>query len=396
MPKRRWMPPAFLPVWHSVTFSLCLTAVGAAAPPTDNEKTTELETLRARIEGVQRELDTTQAKADSVYKQLRDTEVAIGKAAKRLEEIERSIKEKLVTLEDLERSRRTNQAKIISERDQLAQQIRAAYMMGQHDFLKLLLNQQDPSAMGRVLIYYEYHNRARTQRIALTKEKLSAISAIEESIKLEAQALQDLKAEQLESIDKIKAYRASRKRLIAQLHQELDRHGEELERLRKDERRLEALIESLGEVAPAPLEPLDDVEPFATLKGKLTWPVDGKLVTRFGSPKKAASLKWQGVFISARPGEELQAINHGRVVFADWFRTLGLLIIIDHGDGYMSVYGHNQSLYKSVGDWVEAGEVIASVGNTGGQTNSGLYFEIRHEGEPQNPALWCRSSRQAQ
>ncbi|MCI0401113.1 MAG: peptidoglycan DD-metalloendopeptidase family protein, partial [Gammaproteobacteria bacterium] len=303
---------------------------------------------------------------------------------------------KLKALKELQQTKRASQSELIGEQKNLARQIRAAYMIGQHDFLKLLLNQKDPSALGRTLVYYEYHSRASADRIALAKDTLNTLTSIEEGIKRETDALQKLRSEQLHNIDRVKAHQVARKQLIARLHDELDRHGEEVTRLRTDERRLEALVKSLGEVEQTLGELPDTVEPFASLKGKLAWPVDGKVVTHFGSPTQDAMLTRQGVFIRASSGEELRAINHGRVVYAEWFRNLGLLIIVDHGEGYMSIYGHNQSLYKSVGDWVEAGEVIASVGNTGGQSESGLYFEIRHDGEPQNPALWCRRSRLSQ
>lgn len=170
--------------------------------------------------------------------------------------------------------------------------------------------------------------------------------------------------------------------------------------MQEDERRLQRLLDSLataprdnsqtpaeGELASEGTEHT----PFLTLRGRLQWPSRGKLTTRYGSARKVGKLKWQGVNIKAPEGTEVHAISHGRVAFSDWLRGFGLLTIIDHGDGYMSLYGGNQSLFKEVGDWVEAGEVIAGVGNSGGRKNSALYFEIRHNGKPTNPLKWCRN-----
>jgi len=176
--------------------------------------------------------------------------------------------------------------------------------------------------------------------------------------------------------------------LLADLHRTISGQGQELERLRENEHRLESLLEELR-AQPAP-DMTQEVIAFDELKGRLPWPARGSLASKFGTPRKSGALKWQGVIIAAAGGQDVTAISRGRVVYADWLRHFGLLLIIDHGNGYMSLYGHNQSLFKERGDWVEAGETIASVGDSGGHAETGLYFEIRRRGTPVNPVQWCR------
>ena len=160
-----------------------------------------------------------------------------------------------------------------------------------------------------------------------------------------------------------------------------------------NEKQLERVLNVITESMPEILTEPGEHKAFASLKGKLYWPALGTVRALFGKPRKVAKIKWNGVIIKARRGNNVRAISHGRVAYADWLRGYGLLIIIDHGDGYMSLYGHNEDIRKETGDWVEEGEIIGSVGNTGGQAKTGLYFEIRHNGKPTNPKIWCRKVR---
>ena len=187
----------------------------------------------------------------------------------------------------------------------------------------------------------------------------------------------------------MKTSQDQRRELVAKLTAELQDQGRQLARLQSDERELNALIKGLEQaLADIPVEHPQQMQ-FAALRGRLPWPASGRIVSRFGTPR-LGGLFWDGVMISAPEGREVRAVHHGRVAFADWLRGLGLLMIVDHGDGYMTLYGHNQSLFKEVGDWVEADEAIALVGSSGGRERAGVYFGVRFKGRPVDPAKWCR------
>ena len=185
--------------------------------------------------------------------------------------------------------------------------------------------------------------------------------------------------------------RGKRKSIIGSLDKQLKKQGGSLSRLQDEATQLQNLINSIQEIFVDAPENEISRQAFAKLKGKLAWPVEGKVRRLFGRTKPLSDLRWQGVMIEAPNGRHVMAVSHGRVAFADWLRGLGNLIIIDHGNSYLSLYGHNESLFKSAGEWVEAGEVISSIGNSGGQKKTGLYFEIRRKGKPQNPTGWCKA-----
>ena len=188
----------------------------------------------------------------------------------------------------------------------------------------------------------------------------------------------------------MEASRKERKKVVRSLKAEIKSKGQQLDGLLADEQELKSLLQALTEaLSDIPAAP-GDHKPFAKLKGKLKWPTSGRRLKAYGESRRIGSLRWQGVVIAGKEGQEVKAVSHGRVAYADWLRGYGLLLIIDHGDGYMTLYGHNQSLFREVGDWVEKGEVIAAVGNSGGIDNHALYFEIRKDGKPTDPIRWCR------
>jgi septal ring factor EnvC (AmiA/AmiB activator) len=259
-------------------------------------------------------------------------------------------------------------------------------MSGREEFVKLLLSQESPATLGRMLVYYDYFNRARSERIATVATELAALAALAaEAREVEAE-LERLQAAQAAELAAQEAARAARRRAIAELETSIASGGGEIEKLRGEEQRLAALVIELGELLAG--FPRDSEEPFATLKGRLPWPVQGRLSRSFGQPRGGGALRWNGVMLAAEVGTPVRAVYHGRVAFSDWLPGLGLLVIVDHGDGYMSLYGHNEALLKEPGDWVTPGEAIAQVGDTGGQTGPALYFEIRHRGAPVDPRPW--------
>jgi len=373
---------------------ICLTSLPLHAEDLE-EKSAQLDSVRHQIENVKTSMEKARLETDTLQTELKKNETSAGNIALNIREIERQLQQRNKRLKQLNDRKSLHEKALAEQKQALSQQIRSAYMVGKNDYMKLLLNQEDPARVGRALAYYDYHNQARARQINSVNTEIEAITQLENNIKRENDALLKLRKNQLAKEREISQSRRERENILAKLLNELEKQGFELQALQQQEQETKNLLEKIikkqarddrGSVAF-----FEDIPPFNSLKGKLDWPLKGKLSTRFGSRKQGGKLKWQGVVINAELGVDVQAVSSGQVVFADWFRNLGLLIIIDHGDGYMSLYGYNQSLLKKTGDWVLPGEVISLAGDSGGQLRSGIYFEIRNNGTPVNPARWCRN-----
>lgn len=366
---------------------IAYSAAGAAA--SQNEE--QLRALRARIESLQSDLNETRGERDEARAQLRDSERRIGSQFKSLRDTEARQKSDSARLAALQRARTRSRAELGSHRQGLEQDVRAAYVLGKQNYLKLLLSQDDPAQVSRTLTFYRYLIEARATRIDNIEASLSRLDVLEKQIAERSQELATLRTRQLEQKNALEATRAERRVLLARLNERVRDRSQEVERLKRDEDRMARLVRELRTAltrAPAPEPPA--VSTSTGKRGRWQLPVQGRLVARFGSPKDIGDLRWRGIFLAASEGQEVKAVTRGRVVYADWLRGFGLLVVMDHGGGLMTLYGHNQSLYKGIGDMVEAGEAIAASGNTGGPALPGLYFEIRENGEPRNPLDWCR------
>jgi len=386
--------PVFLTAPAAALAILLLLLTASAAGADDDSiqvenKEVELESIRSEIRDVQSRIEDARKDADSYLKEIQETEKAAARVSARLRDIEESIDEKTARLEQLEKDKTHWEAVLEKRRGNLARQIRIAYKTGHHDFLKLLLNQEEPALVGRMVTYHKYYTRARAEKIRAVKESLDKIGRLQTSINEENARLKDLRQSHVARLEEYKQHRKSRRESIDELHNFIDKQGRELEHLRRNEEELAALLNRLKSKRLA-IQAYEDLPPFQSLKGKLDWPVQGRLLNQYGESRKGGRLRSYGVRIAAGSGDDVRAISAGKVVFADWFRNMGLLIIVDHGNDYMSLYGHNERLLKKPGDMVASGEVIAKVGDTGGQRQTGLYFEIRRQGSPLNPSLWCR------
>jgi murein hydrolase activator len=371
--------------------SLILLTWSSVDAQTDPSESTEieLESVRTRIKDVQTKLNEARKDVDSYLTDLQQSEMSATEIATSLQSLAEAVQQKLITLEQLRVESTTQEHSLVTERQLLAEQVRMAYKTGRHDFLKLFLNQEDPALIGRMMTYHDYYNQARTKRIAEVRMTLQNLQLLRSRIDQETVELQQLRDQQLDRLQQLDTYRESRSTIIASLQDYISGQDKQLQNLQRDELELSDLLNNL-ETQESVVQLYEELPPFDKMKGKLNWPVRGKLITHFGSEKKEGKLRWNGVRIAAAAGTAVQAISPGKVIFADWFRNLGLLIIIDHGSGYMSLYGHNESLAKKAGDFVNTGDQIANVGDTGGQTETALYFEIRQQGTPLNPDLWCR------
>ncbi len=354
--------------------------------------------VKARLQAVQRQVRDTrkalaraQDQAGRLESKLAEVESRIGRVSTALEQTEQTLAGLRREQDRLKRRRAALTRRLDQERQALGGLLRAAYAAGRQGRLKLLLNQEDPSALGRNMVYYRYFNQARADQIRRYQEALQTLDELARETAANARALAHTAQTLEREREGLEAMRQTRHETLVALNREIRDSSQTLERLRGDEHQLQALLASIRAVLAEIPTQARDRRPFRSLKGRLPWPTAGRVDNRFGRSRSGAAgaLSWNGAFIRARNRPTVHAISHGRVVFADWMRGYGLLVIIDHGEGYMSLYGHNQSLYKVAGDWVEAGELIARVGDSGGQDAPGLYFEIRHRGKPVNPARWC-------
>lgn len=302
--------------------------------------------------------------------------------------MERDLATQAERLAGLRQQRTAHEEVLRGHHATLAAQARAAYAMGRQERLKILLNQQDPARLSRAMVYYEYLSAARARAIAAIGDELDRLAGTEREIRQEEVRLDALRAEQAAELARMEAAQQQRRALVDALGRELADQDRVLDRLQADERDLETLLRRLEQaLADLPVEPVQTAA-FAELRGRLPWPAAGRIVQSFGTPR-LGSLSWDGVMIAATEGEEVRAVHHGRVAFADWLRGFGLLLIVDHGDGYMTLYGHNQTLFKEPGDWVDVNEPVALVGSSGGRDRSGVYFGIRHQGRAVDPVRWC-------
>jgi septal ring factor EnvC (AmiA/AmiB activator) len=346
----------------------------------------ELSAVRKEIKELQEKITRETTRRDEGARALRAAEVEIAAATSKLAEVRGDLKTQEAARSDLTRETERANRSLAAEKDALARQVRSSYMAGREELTKLLLSQESPAALGRMLVYFDYYNRARSARIdtiAGELDKLAELGAATAHVEAE---LTELAAAQAREVAALEKSRSERSAVVAKLDGEIRDGNAAVTKLRSEEQRLADLVRRLSEVMAG--FPVDSDEPFAKSKGKLAWPVQGRLAGDYGQPRGAGPVKWNGVLLEAAAGTPVRAVHRGRIAFADWLTGLGLLVIVDHGGGYMSLYGHNEALLKESGDWVEPGEPIAQVGDTGGQARPGLYFEIRLNGEPVDPNPW--------
>ncbi len=372
-------------------FSILAMLCGSAIADSASAYQQRLDKIRDQISGVLSALSQNKDQRNNVRTELRKLEVKIAVSAKKLRKTQRKHKKAVKNLKKSQTELKKLKHYLHKQRRILADQLRSAYAMGQQPQLKMLLNQQDPTEMGRAMVYFSYLNRARGKEIQTFLASIEKQKKLEVSITKNTQELEQLISTKKHEKKQLGLNRNKRKKLLVRLNKDINSQQLTLNDLQSSRNRIEDLLMSMGELlADIPAEAVNQ-KPFGKLQGKLPWPVKGTFRASFGTSRSRGDLKWSGVVINADYDTRVRAVTHGRVAFADWLQGYGFITIIDHNDGYMSLYGYNQELYKQVGDWVEASEVIATVGDSGGQTQPGLYFEIRKQGKPVNPKKWCSS-----
>lgn len=347
----------------------------------------DLAKLQQEINKLQTWLKETESEHDKLSESVRKSDEKMGGLAKKIDEtrallnLERSRLKKLQAEQSQLRTLKSEQ------KQQLAKQLSGAQKLGNQGSIKVLLNQDDPQKISRMLKYYEYFNQARMESIKTLIINLKRLNNIEAEILAQQSALIKTENSLLKKNKQFSNEKKQHKKLLASLEARRKEKSNDLSQKQKDQKRLQQLINEVATLLDNSVRK-QDARPIRSLKGKLPRPTKGRIVKAFGNHNSLARNKWQGWLMKGYEGSAITAIHHGRIVFSDWLRGFGLLLIVDHGDGYLSLYARNQSLLKSVGDWVYQGENIATLGASGGFKEPRLYFEIRHKGIPLDPAAW--------
>ncbi|PCI61980.1 MAG: peptidase M23 [Gammaproteobacteria bacterium] len=376
----------FVSFFYTPSFAKPTQQIVHKADQQKNTKTSlNLDKVQQAINVQQKTISLKNKKRSVLEKRLKNDELAIAKAAKAVNQTNKQIQQTHQKIGQLRQQKFQLNKQKKHQQSLLAQQLRASYSTGNHDYLKLILNQEKPATVQRTLSYYQYFNQARIKEITNVEQTVKALNKVSEQQTVELAKLTQLKQQQVTQQHQLKASNKNRKNTIKKLSKQLLTDKQKLRKLKNEEQNLAIELAKLQKIAQAEVT----LAGLSRLKHKLSWPTKGRLFKRFGNHKQG-SLRWKGVLITAPVGRDIKSIHNGKVLFSDWLNGYGLVIVIDHGNGYMSLYGHNQALLKNVGERVETGEPIALVGQSGGQNRSGLYFEIRHDGRAVNPKTWCK------
>ena len=356
----------------------------------EREAKQKLDAVRTEIKALAEQQRATEGEKGDAVRALREKETGVAAVARDVHVLDEKLEAQQKELDALDRERDRLETALKSQRDALAALLRSAYALGRHEELKLLLQQNDVAAIARVLAYNRYFQRARIGRIDTLSTDLESLAKVQDEIRATSAELATTRDARAADGARLDRERAERETLVGELDAKLKAQGERAAALGKDEKALSALLEKLRDVFADIPKQLSGAEPFASQRGRLAWPVAGaKVATAFGSTDESGR-RSSGLLLTAKTGTAVHAVSHGRIVFADWLRGYGLMIIVDHGDGYLSLYGCNETLLKDVGDWVNAGETIATSGASGGQKTPGLYFEMRAKGQAVDPKGWLK------
>lgn len=383
----------------------------------------ELEAARRDVAELKQMLEKIQQEKSGLQQQLKKTETDMGSLEREVRQLQRELDDGENELRRLDEEKKKHQSAREAQQRLIAIQARAAYQSGRQEYLRLLLNQQAPERFARTLTYFDYLSRARLEQLELFNETLRQLGNIQAEIDRQQAVLLVRKSDLEQRSAELAEVRKQRRAALAQLERRYGNQNARLQARQQEQEQLDALLKTIEQTLARQAREAEQARreaelaaqsaasgpataaqgprvstgasvdgPFARARGRLPWPVDGRLIASYGSPRGGdARTRWDGVLIGAGAGSQVRAVHGGRVVFADWLRGAGLLVILDHGDGYLSLYGHNQSLLAEPGEVVKAGDVIATVGSSGGQQSPALYFAIRQQGRAIDPAHWCRA-----
>jgi len=373
-----------LPVKASIIAGFMMLSFSVYASDLEKRQS-ELKSIQAQINQQQSALKNTSKQREKLLALLRSDEEAIAAAAKKVNSTKNSLAQIDTKLAELKQRQEELETLKVSQQKTLSKQLSSAYLAGNHDYTKMMLNQQSPATIERMLAYYQYLNKARMNSINELKKTITKLDEIKVSQTSKQKQLTKLMAEQQVQSKRLNQEQDQRQLTLKELQRTLNTKGAELEQLQIEEASLKRVVEQ----ALKAMRDNPSMEGFDKQGGKLKWPTKGRVSASFGSPR-SGQVVWKGTMLSAPEGQNIRAVSGGKVIYADWLKGFGMVMVIDHGKGYMSLYGHAQALLKSPGDMVKTGEAIALVGRSGGQTEPGLYFEIRYKGQAVDPAKYCR------
>jgi septal ring factor EnvC (AmiA/AmiB activator) len=348
----------------------------------------DLEKLRKRISVLQQDFDKSNESKAEAADNLRESERAISNSNRKLHELAQQQQSANRELSQLQQRASAIDKELQGQQAMLGRLLYQQYMDGgEQEYLKLLLNNDDPNQVARELRYYEYIARNRAATLQSLRNGRARLQTVTDQARKKSDEIASLQAEERDQRQLLERDKHAHQLMLNRISQQMKQQRREIGHLQRNESRLSQLVEKLAHVLP---DTQADSVAFKSLKGKLTLPVKGKVTNRFGARRPESTMAWTGWFLRTSPNQPVKAVAPGRVVYADWLRGFGNLLIIDHGQGYMSLYGNNETLYKQVGDSLRGGDLIATVGSSGGNADSGLYFELRFEGKPFDPGKWVR------
>lgn len=360
-----------------------------------------LKLLRERIQSLQKDLADKEALKQNTTDALQETERAISNITHRLSKLIANDQQANEEYKQLQIQHSQIRNKIESERNQLEKLLYQQYVEGQQDYFRLVLNQQNPNQIARDIYYYQQLSLARSGIIKNLQNDQNEIETLTQTSRQKKEEITVIQAEYFNQRKKLDQEKSKHQILLSQVSGQITQQQQEINKLEQDAKRITNLVNEINKLLVQERSASTLINnklpnasatgsPFSTLKGKLNLPVRGKLVNTFGGQRSGKHISWKGLFIQSPDGSDVKAISAGRVVFADWLRGFGNLIILDHGNSYMSLYGNNATLHKQVGDTIHGGDTIATVGNSSGNADSGLYFELRHGGKPFDPLTWIK------
>jgi septal ring factor EnvC (AmiA/AmiB activator) len=349
----------------------------------------DLSSVEEQVEVLERHLRAREAQRDRLYAELEQTERDIAALALGERQLDAMVEEQRQALEQLHAKLEQVRAELTAARAVLAELLRSAHAMGRGDRLRMVLNQEDITRSGRLFGYYRIISRKRARQIALVDQQEKRLRGLTQQAASEAERLAELARRQAQTRERLAKAQQERAGIVAHLERSIAAGRDRMASLRENAVRLRELANELSRYSEIRDVVHLDQKTLAARRGTLSWPITGTRVLSDFRPRATGDLHGDGVLLQAQPGDEVHAVHDGQVVYADWLRGFGLLLVIDHHDGYITIYGHNQTLLKEPGDWVVDGETIALAGVSGGHAKDGLYFALRYQGEPLDPRLWC-------
>lgn len=367
----------------SLAAGLCLFFLSFSIFASSDPSTTkQLKEVQQELKKRQANLKQGQQQQKQAQSELRTAELKLAQQAKSLHQTRAQIGKNQAQQKDLRLQQKDLHQTRKAQQQVLAAQLQSQYMAGSSDYLKMLFNQQNPSQVERTLTYFEYLNQARVLALTKLQQTEVRLQAVAEQLLAKQHQLEELLAQQSKQQHALKSEQEQHRVLMARIGKRMRSEQESIELLEASEQQLKALMDSSLEIRST-------VRLTGLNKGKLRWPSKGRIRHKYNSIRQGP-IRWKGVLLTSQSGADINAIANGKVLFSDWVRGMGLVMVLDHGKDYLSVYGHAQTLLRQAGDEVRAGDTIALVGQSGGQSQPSLYFEMRHKGNPLNPSYWCR------